>query len=305
MSSPYGEATAIIGFDITGKLAMPEQRARQLLEQAGIEFSLQAAERAGEASELARRAVEQGSGFIVCVGDDWSMHEVINGVMGETGPINPDLVLSVLPVSDGSDFLRTMGLAEGPEDSIHRLATEPWFAIDVVRITWAPPTQPDHVYFVNMAQAGMAGEMARRRRSLPKSLGRVGDLLAFWLALGRFKVPKGAVRVDKRSYGGPIVNLVVANGQFHRDGVRMAAKAHPGDGKLDVLIQKGTKRDFIDTMTRSLKGEHLPSGSIKEYLSARVEIQADIPLPVDVDGRMLGHTPAIFEVVPHAVRLKI
>ena len=132
----------------------------------------------------------------------------------------------------------------------------------------------------------------------------MGDLLAFWLTLGFFKVPKGAVRADRKSYGGPLANLVVANGQFHRDGVRMAVKAHPGDGKFDVLIQKGTKRDFVETMTKSLKGEHLPSPKIKEYLSARVEVAADVPLPVEVDGKHLGVTPAIFEIVPQAVQAK-
>jgi diacylglycerol kinase family enzyme len=58
-------------------------------------------------------------------------------------------------------------------------------------------------------------------------------------------------------------------------------------------------------MTKSLKGEHLPSKMIKEFLSTRVEVSADVPLPVEVDGRHVGFTPAIFEIVPQACRLKI
>jgi diacylglycerol kinase family enzyme len=156
-----------------------------------------------------------------------------------------------------------------------------------------------------MAQVGLAGAVARHRKRLPGGLGRVGDLLAFWLALALFRVPKAAVKVDRRSYGGPLPNLVVANGQFYRDGVRYAVKAHPGDGKFDVLIQKGGKREYIETMNKSLKGEHLPSKMIKEFLSTRVEVTADVPLPVEVDGRHLGSTPATFEIVPEACRLKI
>lgn len=306
MSSFYGPATVIIGFTAAGKLAMSEQTLKGLLVEVDIEYVVRSARAPGDTVHLARDAVNSGCGYLICVGDDWTLHEAVNGLMGEEGPVNSDLVVAAIPSSeDGSDFLRTMGLSAGPVDSVRHLDSEPFFGVDVGRITWAPPTEPGYSYFINMAQAGMGGEMAKRRKHLPKSLGRVGDLLSFWLTLGFFKVPKGAVRIDKRSYGGPIANLVVANGQFFRNGIRMAMKAHPGDGKFDVLIQKGTKRDFVESMTLSIKGEHLPSKNIKEYLSARVEISTDKPLAVEADGKMLGFTPAIFEVVPQAFRLKI
>lgn len=305
MSSPYGQATVILGFTGSGRLAMNEQDLIALLAEVDIEYVVRTARGPAEAGNLAREAVEGGSGYLICVGDDWTLHEVVNGIMNEQGPLNPDLVLAVLPTAgEGSDFLRTMGLSAEPADCVYLLDSEAFFGIDVGRITWGPDV-PGYRYFINMAQAGMGGEMARRRASLPRSLGRMGDLLAFWLTLGRFKVPKGTVRIDRRSYGGPVANLVVANGQFYRNGVRMAMKAHPGDGKFDVLIQKGTKRDFVETLTLSLKAGHLPSRNIKEYLSANVEISADIPLAVEADGKMLGYTPALFEIVPQAFRLKI
>lgn len=305
MSSPYGEATAIIGVSRSGGAAMDRGELEELLADSGIEYKIVCAGGPGDATRLARTAVEEGCGYLISVGDDWALHEVVNGMMGESGPINPELVLAVIPTEDGSDFLRTFGLSASPSDTVRHLAGEPVFGIDVGRITWAPGASPEFSYFVNMAQAGLGGDMAKRRKRMPRRLGRVADLLAFWLTLGFFKIPKGAVKIDRRSYGGPLANLIVANGQFIREGVRMAVKAHPGDGKFDVLIQKGTKRDFVETMTKSLKGEHLPSKKIKEYLSSRVEVVADVPLPVEVDGKLLGFTPAIFEIVPQACRLKI
>lgn len=305
MTSPYGEATVILGFTGSGRLAMSAEDLNALLAKVDIEYVVRTATGPADAGHLARVAVEGGSGYLICVGDDWTLHEVVNGIMNEQGPVNPNLVLAMLPTEEeGSDFLRTMGLSALPAESVHLLDSEAFFGIDVGRITWGPDV-PGYQYFINMAQAGMGGEMARRRKGLPKSLGRVGDLLSFWLTLGRFKVPNATVRIDRRSYGGPVANLVVANGQFYRDGVRMAMKAHPGDGKFDVLIQKGTKRDFVETMSLSLKGEHLPSKSIKEYLSANVEVSADIPLAVEADGKMAGFTPALFEIVAQAFRLKI
>jgi diacylglycerol kinase (ATP) len=305
MSSPYGKATLIVGLTAAGRPVMGEDAIHELLEKVDIEYEIETASRPGDCTTLARAAVEKGSGYLIWVGDDWTLHEVVNGIMDDTGPIKPELVIAGIPGEKGSDFLKTMGLDNPAADAVKHLEGEPYFGVDVVRVTWAPPAEPAFGYFINMAQAGLSGDMARKRQKLPRWMGRAGDLLAFWASLAGFKVPNGAVKLDRRSYGGPLANVVVANGQFFRGGVRLALKAHPGDGKLDVLIQKGNKRDFVETMTLSIKGEHLPSPKIKEYLASRVEISANRPLPVEVDGRLGGETPAIFEVVPQAFRLKL
>ncbi|HEX2150176.1 MAG TPA: diacylglycerol kinase family protein [Actinomycetota bacterium] len=305
MTSPYGKATILVGLTPAGKPVLTEERLHELLSKAELEYEIQTAGKPGDCTALARAAVEKGSGYLIWVGNDWVLHEVVNGIMDDTGPVNPDLVMAGIPGEEGSDFLKTMGMDNDPEAAVRHLGGEPYFGIDVGRITWAPPVEPSFVYFINMAQAGLSGEMARWRSRLPRRMGRSAELIAFWASLVRFKVPTGAVKLDRRSYGGPIANVVVANGQFIRSGVRLALKAHPGDGKLDVLIQKGNKRDFVETMTKSLKGEHLPSPKIKEYLASRVEVAAKAALPVEVDGRLGGQTPAIFELVPQAFRLKI
>ncbi|CAN5820432.1 diacylglycerol kinase family lipid kinase [soil metagenome] len=305
MTSPYGKATVLVGLTPAGKPVLGEERVHELLAGTELEYEIVTAARPGDCTTLARAAVQKGSGYLIWVGNDWTLHEVVNGIMDETGPLNPDLVMAGIPGKEGSDFLKTLGMDNDPEAAVRHLDGEPYFGIDVGRITWAPPVEPNYGYFINMAQAGLSGEMARWRGRLPRRMGKWAELIAFWATLARFRVPDGAVKLDRRSYGGPVVNVVVANGQFIRSGVRLALKAHPGDGKLDVLIQKGTKRDFVETMTLSLKGEHLPSPKIKEYLTARVEVAAKSLLPVEVDGRLGGQTPAIFEVVPQAFRLKI
>lgn len=293
------------GPTLGGPVPVDEARLQGLLQGAGIEYEVRMAWSDAETRAAARTAVEEGCGYLICAGDDWTLHQVVNGIMGEGGPLNADLMLAVLPAPGGSDFLRTFGLSSSPEDAARRLASEPYFAVDVGRITWAPGSEPAYEYFVNMAQAGLWGEAVRKRGGALARLGRLGQLLAFWRALATFEVTSGTVQVDRRTYGGPICNLVVANGQFYRDGVRLAVKAHPGDGKLDVLVQKGDKRDFLEMMNRSFKAEHLPSPKIKQLQGARVEIASDRPLAVEADGRWAGFTPAVFEIVPQAIRLKI
>lgn len=87
--------------------------------------------------------------------------------------------------------------------------------------------------------------------------------------------------------------------------MRIAPKAHPADGKFDVLVQKGTKRDYVAGISKVFKGTHLPSPAIREFHARRVEVTAERPLQVEADGEVLGFSPVTFEIIENAYRLKI
>lgn len=277
----------------------------KLISSAGIEFEMRLTDRRGHAAELSREAVLEGIRFLVAVGGDGTIHEVVNGMVGPDGPLVSDGVLGIVPAGSGSDFIRTFGLPQDPKDAVAHLAGENTFRIDVGRVTHTVNGEQRTEYFPNIAEAGLGGEVVRRAERLPRGLGRVRYLAGFWITLGAFKRTEGRVVCDQRTYEGPIVNLVVANAQFFGGGMMIAPKAHPGDGKFDVLIQRGTKRDYVAGITKVFKGEHLPSPSIKEFMAARVEVTTEKPLQVEADGEVLGTTPALFEVVPGAIQIKI
>ena len=115
----------------------------------------------------------------------------------------------------------------------------------------------------------------------------------------------GVVVCDTRTYEGRITNLVVANCQFFGGGMHVAPKATPTDGRLDVLIQIGTKADYVAAITKVFKGKHIPSPVIKEYRARRVEVTTKTPLRVEADGELLGTTPATFQLYENALRLKV
>ena len=58
-------------------------------------------------------------------------------------------------------------------------------------------------------------------------------------------------------------------------------------------------------MPKIYKGEHVPHPDIEEAKRARVSVKADRDLLIEADGEVLGHSPATFEVLRDALRLKI
>lgn len=304
MSSPFGKAIVIANVR-AGTGAAAKKSLSELLDSTGIEYEIRTTQGPGHATQLAARAIGEGCEYLIAVGGDGTIHEVVNGMMNEDGPIKPGVVLGIIPGGSGSDFVRTFGLPREPEDAVKHLSGENHFVVDAGRVTYQQDGVKKVRYFANIAEAGFGGEVCRRAERLPRFLGRVRYLLSFWLTLGRFQKSSGRVFLTNRTYQGNITNLVVANAQFYGGGMRIAPKAHPGDGKFDVLVQKGTKRDYVAGITKVYKGEHLPSPAIKEFIDSRVEVEADIPLQIEADGEVLGFTPATFDIVPNAYRLKI
>jgi len=302
VSSPFGKAV-VIADRRAGPLPRDTGGLSAVVAGSGIDFEIRSTNPGTGPATLARQAVDEGCAFVVAAGDDATIHEVVNGMMEEEGPRNPEAILGVLPTR--SDFVRTFGLPQGAAAAAPHLAGGNVFGLDVGLIRCTARGEPHRRWFVNVAEVGLGAEIVRRIHRLPRRLGHVRQLLAFWGALGQFDPVPSRIALDERSFEGSLTNLVVANAQFMQEGRPVAPRAHPGDGKFDVLIAKGTKRDYVETLTKMPKGNHLPSPSIKEYHAVCLEVDADAPLAIAADGLAVGETPARFQLIPSALRLKI
>ena len=101
-------------------------------------------------------------------------------------------------------------------------------------------------------------------------------------------------------------DVIVANGPFLGGGMKIAPDAEPDDGVFDVLlIGDISKRDLVLTMPKIFRGTHLPHPKAELLRGARVTVDAPEPLPIELDGEQPGTTPARFEVVPQALRVRV
>jgi diacylglycerol kinase (ATP) len=88
--------------------------------------------------------------------------------------------------------------------------------------------------------------------------------------------------------------------------MRLAPEADPADGLFDiVLIGDATKLDFVRTLPRIYRGTYLPHPRAEVVRGRRLQIETATPLPIALDGEQPGTTPAVFEIVPGALRLRV
>ena len=131
--------------------------------------------------------------------------------------------------------------------------------------------------------------------------------LAFWSGWLRSKPTDVTVSVDTKTWEGRAFNVIVGNGQFTSGGMRMSPRSFPGDGVLDALIFTGPRSDAYTMLPKIYRhGDHIPDPNIKEMRAKiRIAVNAERPLALVADGVPLGTTPAMFQVVPQQIRLKL
>lgn len=306
MSSPFGPMVLICN-SRSGRggvaKALPEVIAE--LDKRDLAYELRYTEGPGHATLLAREALQAGSRFLVAVGGDGTVHEVVNGMISQDEPVNRDAVFGVVAAGTGSDFIKTFGIRPIPSAAVGHLDGPHSFTIDIGKITYTEEGREVTRYFPNIAEAGLGAEVVSRAARLPRWLGPTVYLFAFWMTMSRHKPCNVKVDLVDRTYEGPMNNLVVANGQFFGGGMKIAPKAAPTDGLLDIQIEHARKMDAIAMVPKVFKGTHVPHPSVKEAKRVKVSISSERPLLIEADGEVLGYTPATFEVLKDILSLKV
>ena len=248
---------------------------------------------------LAQAAKDSPGSLLVVIGGDGTVNEVANGVAGT------EAELAVLPCGTGQDFGRTHGLPARFDDAVQVALSGETRTIDLGRVELESGTSR---FFANVGSAGMSGAVARRANSMTKAF---GGRATFFYALTREFLAWQNTRVvveleDGVRREGPMHDVIVANGNWHGGGMKLAPDARQDDGVFDVvLIGDVTKLDFLTTSPKLYSGRYLSHPRVELLRSSSVAISAAEPLPLEVDGEPIGATPARFEVVPSALRLRV
>jgi YegS/Rv2252/BmrU family lipid kinase len=227
----------------------------------------------------------------------------VNGIAGREG-----VEIAVIPRGTGWDFARSLGIPHATDKAIAVALGGQARAIDVGRATYRPWAGGEaRLWFANIASAGMSGAIAQRANDTTKALGgKVSYVWATFAVFARWRNTEVSVRVDGETRTGRMHDVVVANGPYFGGGMKIAPDAQPDDGFFDVLlIGNLTKRDLMLTLPKTFRGRHLPHPKAELLRGAEVTVDAPEALPIELDGEQPGTTPARFDLVPGALRVRV
>jgi diacylglycerol kinase (ATP) len=241
----------------------------------------------------------------VAAGGDGTLNEVVNGLVRA----GTDTELATIPLGTGMDFVRTYGIPNKFDGAVRAAIEGATRTIDVGRVAYRTWDGHDaERYYANVGSVGMSAAVAQRANGMSKAMG--GKATFFYALVRVFLEWDNSVVSVETAEGerreGRMHDVIVANGQWHGGAMWLAPEARPDDGQLDViLIGDVTKRDFISTAPKLYKGTYLAHPKIEQLRSSRVAVDAPERLPIELDGEQVGTTPATFEVVPAALRIRV
>lgn len=269
-------------------------------------FSFEFTQSKGHATEICRKFLTEGGKWVISIGGDGTLNETINGFFNDKKNIFPDRVFSVVSTGTGSDFAKSVrDLFEVPDllDKQDKKFTD--HNIDAVRVTCGPESR----YFANIASYGLgaiAVDHINRWQFLKVLGGKAGYYLITVFTLLMQKNNLTEIRLNEKSLQVKIQNIAIANGIYQGGGMKMAPKALLDDGLLDVILFEDL--GFWETLFLSKKiyaGEHIRHKKIRCFKSKKVEIKSPKKIPIELDGESFGFAPAVFEVLPSAIKIRV
>jgi len=278
-------------------------------------FSVAFTKKAGDGSELARRGIEAGRKFIIACGGDGTINEVANGIL-QTGE---DVELGILPSGTGGDFRRTLGLPTSAREAAKSLREGITKTIDVGKVTFLNHADEKvSRYFLNVSSFGLSASINERVKSqnlfkwLPGNTIGGKSNFAFSTLQEILDTEFITVRVkfdDQEEKTLNTINFCVANSRYFGGGMKIAPDACIDDGFLDVINIGDIKTAKILLNAYKLyNGSHLSLAEVKSTLAKRIEVAPvgkNQLIFIETDGELPGKLPAIYEVVPNALKVRV
>ena len=168
-------------------------------------------------------------------------------------------------------------------------------------------------HFINIASLGLSGPTSRAVNNAKRSGGASGQIVFMWHTIReliRYRFQDVRITVDDTlPIEARIAVVAAANGKYFGGGMMIAPDAQIDDGLLDLVIFRGAaKLSLIKDLRLLYTGSHTnhPAVTIlrgKKFVIEPVAGLASNVALLDIDGESPGSIPAVFEVLPNALRI--
>lgn len=303
MSSSVRDAVLIVNPTAGGGRSVKQlDEARRVFRKAGIETELMNTAAAGEATHLARRAVEESRQLVIVCGGDGTVNEVVNGLACSQVP------LAVLPAGTANVLAKELRLPWNLPRAAELLVHAQYRRI---ALGLAIPDQAsgEPRYFLSVAGAGADGALVAAVRPEFK---RQAGILAYWQEglrqLTRYDFPLFRTQMAGTATNIDASLVIVGRTKHYGGPFKITTEAD--------LMQPEFELAFVTTRSAWRYLAYLPliwAGKLRSarYVrffktnSLQCASNSASQVQVQVDGEPAGRLPVEFRIVPDALTLAI
>ena len=251
---------------------------------------LQATARAGDAESLARAAAEDGFETVVAAGGDGTVNEVVNGIAGT------EATLGLLPLGTMNVFATELGLPVNDIDACWQIVLG-----NGSRRVDLPSANGKH--FVQLAGVGFDAQVVKETsRAFKRSFGPLSYIVNAAQIAARqppqLRIESENATTEEGSF------VLIGNGRLYGGPFPFFKQAVIDDGLFDVLVFKRLGYlEIVRYMQDVIFSAQITSPEVEYFQTTALRVTSDSPVPVEIDGELIGNCPVDFQINHHGLRV--
>ena len=236
-------------------------------------------------------ADDGGIRCIVAAGGDGTVGSVINRF--------PGLPITILPLGTENLLARYLGIPRCGRSVADLVANGSMRVFDVGTV--------GERRFTVMASIGFDADVVHRVSS--KRQGRIWKI--FYLqpiieSLRKYTYPALSVRIDGAEVPAQARLVVAVNLPAYALNLPVAQSARGNDGLLDLrLFRRGSAFQMLRYCYKLALNRHEQLGDVDCLTGREIRVEADEPVPIQIDGDPAGTTPVTIRVLPAALTVVV
>lgn len=299
------------------KATSTSRRARELLIRAfsgDVDLKIAETTHRGHASELARRAADDGYDLVIALGGDGTVNETINGLLAE-GPSDALPAMAVVPGGSANVFARALGMPNDPISATRMILD----AVRAGRHRTVGLGLADDRYFTFCAGAGLDAEVIRLVERLRSAGMRAhptlyiqATLRQFFSVTDRRRPALTLERPGRTPIDGLFLAFVSNTAPWTYVGPYRVNPSPWADFNLglDVFATRSLSTPSVLNAAGRLLLPRAWPGRGRDILDLHDETEVTLrstrPIAFQLDGDYLGERRSVtFHAVPKAIRITI
>jgi YegS/Rv2252/BmrU family lipid kinase len=259
-----------------------------------VDWNVAVTKNPGDAFRFSREALNAGADVVAACGGDGTVMEVARGLAGSNVP------LAIFPTGTANVMALELGIPLNLTQAV-ALAAEGNHLVRPIDMGQVGEAQ-------FLLRVGVGAEAQITQGTPREAKTRWGNLAYVFTAISALSNPAVAVYeiwLDGLYVRVEGISCMIANsGNVGLQGVNIAPGIDVVDGLLDVvLVRRGDLPSLIAVATAAVFEAEQEPEPILRWQAREVIMKTHPPLPVQVDGEMMGETPIEVRILPRAVKI--
>ena len=268
-----------------------------------LQFELRWTEYPHHEKLLVQNAIENGYLKFICIGGDGTLHHMVNGIMTQELIASNKILLAVIPVGTGNDWVKNYSISFNPEKAIKTIINNNVIFQDIGRIVFKESQKKQ--FFMNAAGIGFDAFVVKNINAFTK-WGSLAYIFAALSSLRVFKPDEFILNADTYNFNSQMFLISIGLCKFSGSGMQLTDYKRHENGFFDITYIPNIK--MLQVIRHIFK---LYFGGIKDikesqcFKGKEIDTVNNHSSYIQADGELIGKGDVSISLLPEAIQFII